>query len=351
MDRGEKTVRDIRCAVLLALIAGCIPLIVSSPYVVGQLTLYFIWACLVAQWNLVFGIAGIMSLAQVAIFAVGGYAAAMLSLYLDINYWFAWVLGAFVAVVVSFFIGFATVRMRGEYVAILTLAISVMLYAIVVTDVHCYRYDGQICLNFTGGTRGLVKFGDFGWIDLLGYKSRYLGNYYLGLGILTLSFVTTVVLIHSPYGMAFRALRDNEALGRTRGLNFKKYQMVVFSLAGFFSGLAGGIYAASLKTIGPTVLGLDLLLALLAMMVVGGQGSIWGPILGSAVLMLLDEVLKSTGQMRSSILALLTVVFVIFLPRGLAGMLEDLGNRLVQKKDETGVKGIERPGVPMKGAR
>lgn len=327
-EPAHLALRDTAIALVLTLGMALLPLNGPSTYVVGQLTLFCLWACLAVQWNLVFGFAGIMSLAQVTIFGVGGYAAAMLALYLEISFWLAWVLGGLVAVAVSFVIGLATLRMRGEYVAIVTLAIGVMIYAVVVTDVECYRYVGAVCHNFTGGTRGLLKYGDFGWIEVLGYKDRALGDFYLALALLSVCMIATIVLVHSPFGLAFRALRDNEPLGRTRGLSFRKYQLFVFTLAGFGTGLAGGLYAGFLKTIGPTVLGLDLLLMVLAMMIVGGRGSLWGPLLGTAVLMFLDELMKSSGQWRSSVLAGATILFVLLFPKGLAGMLSSLGSAL-----------------------
>ena len=116
------------------------PLLDPGNYVLSQFALLFIWAAVVTQWNLVFGIAGILSLGHMAIFAIGGYATAMVGLYLNWNLWAALPVGALASVIASVLMGAATLRLRGPYVAIMTLAISQVLYSLILTDVECFTY-------------------------------------------------------------------------------------------------------------------------------------------------------------------------------------------------------------------
>ena len=295
------------------------PFFLSGRYVIGQLTLFFIWATIVTQWNLVFGVAGIFSLAQLALFAFGGYSTAMLGLYLNWNLWAALPMGGSAAVVLSLIIGLACLRLRGPYVALLTLAISQVMYLLIITDTACFYMESVTCRNFTGGTRGFAKYGDFGFRELLGYKYMAHGDYYLALTVLALATAFSIFVIHSPLGAAFQALRDNPEYARSRGISRFKFQMLVFASSAFFTGLAGGVYSGYYKVMGANTLYISLLLFLLAMMVIGGLGQTWGPLLGAAALMLADEALKDYPDYRAMGVGAALVIFVLLWPRGIAG--------------------------------
>jgi branched-chain amino acid transport system permease protein len=320
--------RDILIGAVLLLVAVAIPFLFGGRYVLGQLTMFFIWATVVAQWNLVFGVAGIFSLAQMAIFAAGGYATGMLGLYLDWNLWFALPLGGLAAVLFSLVVGLACLRLRGPYVALLTLAIAQVMYLLIITDTECFFMDGVTCRNFTGGTRGLAKYGDFGFRELLGYQQMAWGTYYLALGVLTLAVAFSIFIIRGPLGTAFQALRDNGDYAVSRGISRFKFQLLVFACSAFFTGLAGGVYAGYYGVMGANTLYLSLLLFLLAMMIVGGLGRTWGPLLGAAALMLADEVLKDFPDYRAMGLGAILVLFVLLLPDGLSGAAERAMTRL-----------------------
>lgn len=305
---------------LLLATAVAVPFIFNINYLVTQVTLTFIYATVVTQWNLVYGVAGIFSLAQMALFAVGAYAAAMLGFYFGWSLWIAMPVAAMITVVVSVLIGLACLRLRGPYVALLTLAIAQVLYLVIVNDTDCYTTEGSGCLPFFGGVRGLTRFGELGFREWLGDDWR-LGNYFVALALLALALIFSAVIMRGPLGLAFRALRDNPGLARSRGISRFKYQIWVFALSAFFTGLAGAFYAANYKSIGPTVFSFSLLLFLIAMMTVGGIGTLWGPLLGAILLMGTDEVLRDYQEWRDIGLGLLLVVFVILLPQGLVGLI------------------------------
>ena len=304
--------------VLLAL-AIALPFVFQVNYVITQVTLLFVWGTVVTQWNLVYGVAGIFSLAQMALFAVGAYAAAMLGFYLEWSLWLAMPVAALITVVVSVLIGLACLRLRGPYVALLTLAIAQVLYLVIVNDTDCFTTEGSGCLPFFGGVRGLTRFGELGFREWLGQDWR-LGHYFVALALLALALTFSAVIMRGPLGLAFRALRDNPGLARSRGISRFKYQIWVFALSAFFTGLAGAFYAANFKAIGPNVFSFSLLLFLIAMMTVGGIGTLWGPLLGALLLMGVDEGLKEVQDWRDIGLGLLLVAFVILLPQGLAGL-------------------------------
>jgi len=325
--------RDVVVTLILVVLAATVPYLTSTRYIVTQTTLFFIWAIVVTQWNLVLGVAGIFSLAQMALFAAGAYTTAMLGYYWGVPIALAMLAAAIIVVILSVIIGLACLRLRGPYVALLTLAIAQMLYLLIVNDTDCFTNPPSGCMPLFGGVRGISRFGDLGFRALLGSK-WYIAHYYLGLVLLALAIIVSIVIIRGPLGLAFQALRDNPGYAMSRGISRFKYQLWVFAVSAFFTGLAGGFYAAQFAVVGPTVFSLSQLLLLLSMMVVGGLGRIWGPVLGALLLMLADEGVRELGDWRDIGLGLILILFVVLFRRGLTGAFEDLWRRL-------------RPGKPL----
>lgn len=314
----------IALGLLLVVCLAFLPMFVSSRYMLGQLILFFIWVGVVTQWNLVLGVAGIFSLAQMMVFAVGGYVTAMLVVHLGWSIWPAFLAGGLAAVAVSTIVGVATLRLRGAYVALLTLAMTSAVQSLIVVDTTCYSFVDGTCLTLTGGASGLSRFSDFGFREMLGYKNAMVGNYYLGLSLVVAGSVFAFAIINSPLGHAFQALRDNPVCASARGIGRAKYQVLVFSLSAFFTGLFGGFYAGHFKAIGPTVLDIPTLLFLMSAMIVGGVGRFWGPVLGCAVLMVFDDFVKDYAEWRMVGIGIFTVVCVILFPSGIVGLIERL---------------------------
>ena len=310
--------RDIIICLVLTAIMALVPLFIGTRYIITQMTLFFIWTIVVTQWNLVLGVAGIFSLAQMALFAVGAYATAMLGYYFAVPMLVAMPLAGIVTVAVSIVIGLACLRLRGPYVALLTLAIAQVIYLIVVNDTACFTNPPSGCMPLFGGVRGFSRFGDLGFRSLMGSK-WYVAHYYVGLGLTALAVLFAIAIIRGPLGLAFQALRDNPGYAMSRGVSKFKYQLWVFGLSAFFTGLAGAFYAIQFGVVGPIVFSLAMLLFLLAMIVVGGMGTVWGPLLGAAILMLADEGMREFGDWRAIGLGLLLAIFVILLPRRPSG--------------------------------
>lgn len=313
--------RDLAVCLGLMTLMALLPAVIGTRYVLTQITVFFIWGIVVTQWNMVLGVAGIFSLAQMALFAVGAYTTAMLGYYFALPMPLAMLIAALVTVLVSLIVGLACLRLKGPYVALLTLAIAQVIYLIVVNDTACFTNPPSGCMPLFGGVRGFSRFGDLGFRDLLGSK-WYVGHYYVGLGLLGLAVLFSVLILRGPVGLAFQALRDNPGYARSRGVSQLKYQLWVFGLSAFMTGLAGAFYAVQFGVVGPIVFSMSMLLFLLAMIVVGGMGTIWGPVLGAAALMLADEGLREVGDWRDIGLGFLLAGFVILMPRGLVGLLK-----------------------------
>lgn len=320
---GRPAAFDVTVALLLIAAAAMVPVLVDSRYVLGQITLALFYACIASQWNLVFGFAGIFSLAPLAIFAVGGYATAMLCFFLGWSVWAALLPGALVAVAFSGLVGLACLRLSGVYVALLTLAVTQVMYLLISTDTECFVQVGTVCRQLTGGPGGFSRFGDLGTRELL-RGNWMIGNYAIVCAMFVLVMASTWVIVKSPIGLAFRAIRDNPGYAVARGVNRFRVQLLVFGISAFFMGLAGGVYAGHFQVIGPTILQLPTLMFIIAIVVIGGVGTFWGPLVGTIVLVGADELMREAGEFRTLGLGLIIATAIVLMPKGLVGRMRQL---------------------------
>ncbi|HSH43044.1 MAG TPA: branched-chain amino acid ABC transporter permease, partial [Arenicellales bacterium] len=143
-----------------------------------------------------------------------------------------------------------------------------------------------------------------------------------------LAGVFTFVIIRSPIGLAFQALRDNRAYAVSRGISQFKFQLIVFCASTFFTGLAGAFYAVHFKVVTPNILSFSLLLLVLAMIVVGGIGRRWGPIVGAVVLTVSDQLLRKYSGFHAMGLGLIIILFIVLQPDGVVGGMAERWSRL-----------------------
>lgn len=326
--------RDFVIFAILLGVALAFPFFGVPRFILAAVLIMYCYATVVSQWNLVFGLAGIFSLAQVAIFAFGAYSTALLGRYLEWELWYTFPVAGVGGILFSILIGLACLRLRGIYVALLTLAVSQMMFVLIQTDAACSALNKiknpKSCVSFTGGSQGLGDFGSFGWRAVLGGRNWMTGDYYTMLGLLVVGLIVTYLITRSRMGLAFRALRDNEELARSRGISQYKYQLLVFGASAFLTAAAGGFYAAHFGAVGINLFAFPLLLFLISMLVVGGIGRLWGPLLGAALLMSADEVFKEFSDWRNVGLGIVVLLFMIFLPDGLAGGIDKLHKLVVR---------------------
>lgn len=318
-------------ALLLLAAMSALPFIVTERYALGEIITFLIWASVAVQWNVLTGHAGVFSLGQMLFFAIGSYCVAMLAAYLGLSPWLSMPVAGLAAAIAALLIGFACLRLAAAYVALLTFAIAYMVYTLIITDSACYVTTGGTCIPFFGGTNGFSQFLDFGFRKLL--KGNWIvGNYFSVLAVFALSFIASIIVIHGRLGLAFSATSDSAIYAASRGINRKKFQIIAFVVTAFFTGLAGAGYAAHFRFAGPSLFELSTLMFVLSMIIVGGLKSTWGPVFGAAVMMILVEVGKSMGDVRNTLVGLVLVIFVLLLPKGLAGAWAVLVDRLRRPK-------------------
>lgn len=291
----------------LAVVAGAaaLPLLRPNEYLLHVLVITFIYMMVNQAWNLVLGVSGIWSFAQIAIFAIGGYTSGLLAIHLGLSPWIAMPVGGLVAMVVGILLGIPAFRVTGIYVALLTFAFNEVVRLLIVTDDR----NGP-----TGGAFGLSGLPGF-----FGDAAGKAPDYWLALALLVIVSLVVWRVMYSPIGVAFASLRENPRYAMGRGIDRFRYQLLVFGVSSFLTGVAGAFYAHYLSIIQPQIMGLALSTNLVAMIVVGGLGTFAGPIVGTAVLMFLLEFLRVTDQLRFIFLGVVLLVIIVAMPEGLVG--------------------------------
>jgi len=285
-------------------------------YLVTLLILFFMQAVVAQSWNLIMGYGGIYSFAQVALFAVGGWTTGVLAHSLGWNPFLSVLFAPVLATAAALLIGLPTLRLRGTYVVLLTLAFHEL--------ARVFAINGPRFIS--GGGYGLVTVATFPLGDAVGaQRNTYL--YYLALAVFGLATFVIWRVIHSPLGAAATALRDSETYAVSRGVNQFRVRLILFATSAFFTGLAGGYMTHYEGGISTSVFDLSRLIDLLAMIVIGGWGTFGGPILGAAIVIGLDQVLVGIGDYRALAEGLIVAVIAVFAPRGLWPIIRDAYDR------------------------
>ncbi len=275
-------------------------------YLITLLILFFVQAVVAQSWNLIMGYGGIYSFAQVALFAVGGWTSGVLVHSLGWNPFFAILFAPLVAVVAALGIGLPTLRLRGVYVVLLTIAFHELARVFAVTGPRF----------ISGGGYGLVTVQTFQFGNAIG-DQRTIYLYYLAGLIFAIATFSIWRVIHSPLGVAMTALRDSETYAVSRGINQFQVRILVFAISAFFTGLAGGYSTHYNGGISTTIFDFPRIIDLLAMIVIGGWGTFAGPILGAGLVIGLDQYLVALGDYQTLLLGLALAGIAVFAPQGL----------------------------------
>ena len=295
-----------RAVVTVAIVAGFLTaLFFGGNYGLRLATVFAMYATLALSWNIIGGFAGYPSFATAAFFGLGTYASAILQS-LGMPMPVAWMLGGLIAAGFAAVIGLAILHLKGHYFAIASLALVEVLRELV-----------NINAELTGGGMGLnlpVTRGD------ITQQAIYFLAAMLGLALITQ--LVTAVVHRGKLGFALRCIQQNEDAAVMLGVNARLFKAAGFTLSALFPGVAGGIYASWVHYIDPGDV-FDILLSVkpLVMVLVGGLGTLFGPVIGAAVFLGLEEaVWRSFLTIHAAVLGGLIVALVLFLPNGLMSL-------------------------------
>lgn len=291
-----------------------------------NLTLIFIMFSM--SFNLVFGFTGYMPLSHIGIWAVGAYTSAILATKSGANVWLAMLMGAIMAAIFSYVIGMLSFRVKGHYFAILTLAFSEILIIIAINWVDLT--GGAMCIVGIPAPEihipGILHFV---------FSSR-ISYYYLFL-IVTLGVLYFLWrLLRSPLGRTFVAIREDETLAQSMGLKTLDFKLLSFCISGFIAGLSGALFCHYQQILGPSNFAFAYLAQVLAVIMVGGTRTFWGPVAGCLILVPLPELLRGFARYRLLIFGILLIVTIIYAPKGLVGFFEEYRAKRHQLKEPLG---------------
>ena len=295
----------------------------GSPYVVNIFITALIYITLGLGLNIVVGVSGLLNLGYVAFYAIGAYTYAILNYYFGFGFWVCLPLGALVATILGVLLGFPILRLRGDYLAIVTLGFGEIIRLLLTN------------FEFTQGPRGIREIappGFFG-IDLnvavkpvlLEYVPTMDTNLDLNQALLFLIILAVVILTvgavfrleNSRLGRAWLALREDEIACQAMGVDRIMTKLTAFALGATWAGLAGVVFAAQVTFIDPSSFSFMESVMVLSIVVLGGMGSIPGVIIGAVVLILLPEYLRTFSDYRMLLFGAAMVLMMVFRPGGL----------------------------------
>jgi branched-chain amino acid transport system permease protein len=278
------------------------------PFRVFQLTMVLVYAVALLGLNLLVGHAGQISLGHGAFFAVGAYVTAILMHAWDTPYLVTLPVAAVAAFVLGLAFGLPAVRLRGLYLALVTLAIAIFLVPLL------KRFEGV-----TGGSMGLtlVKPVPPAWTGLA--DDQWL--YFLALIVAVASALLCHSLLRSRVGRALHAVRDNETAAEVMGVRLSSYKTLAFAWSAMFAGAAGCVYTWVIGFVSPDSFTVNLSITLLAGIVVGGLGSMSGPLLGGLFVMFVPSISQDVNEAAPGVIFGLLIIAVMYVaPTGLAGL-------------------------------
>ena len=301
--------------VALAIILAILPLATQlDPFwahIVNEMAIYVILAM---GMNLAMGYGGQINLAMGGLFGVGAYTTAIILLH-NGSFPVAFVVSALLGTLVAALIGLPALRVRSHYLALVTLGLGIALN-IIFTNWEAV----------TGGAIGLTSI-PVASIGPLQFDDDTKMSY-LFFGIMLATLLIAAVFVHSRFGRNLKGMRDDPIAARSMGINVGIYQLTCFAFSGFYAGIAGSLYAVWLSYISPTSFDLNQSIFILAQTLVGGMGTLIGPLIGPILLVGLQQYLLSFGDLQLIIYGALIVVMVLIARGGVAGGLIALWQRL-----------------------
>lgn len=299
---------------LAALLLVALPLAVQAlggAYAYRVATVCAIFAILGVSMQLITGVAGLLSLGHAAFYGVGAYTAAKLGTWLGWPFLLTLPAAGAVTMLVGLVVAVPTMRLVSIYFAVATLGLGQMIYVTL--------------LNWVGFTRGPLGISGIPGISILGWDLSSAGGTYMVAAAVALFAVFVAHRVaHSYHGTALRALREDDQCAAAMGLDVPRLKLQVFAVSSFLAGLAGALWAHSTGFVSPTDFRFSESILILAMVVVGGLGSIPGAVVGAVLLALLPEALRFAGDVRNIVVGLVMFGCILFLPRGLLGEIETL---------------------------
>lgn len=300
---------------VLILFAIVFPLISNNDYFIHIMTLSFIWMIGVYGLNLLAGYTGYLSLAHAGFFAIGAYSLGLLTVKAEMNFWPALFLSLVITGIIGFFAGLISLRTKEHFFAIYTLCVGYIIYLVI------DKWD-----SLTEGVRGLIGIPAPADIGPLSFETLQ-SHYYLVLFFLLLVVLIMYRIVHSLSGRTYIAIRNSEDLAQTIGISTMKNKLTVFVISTVIAGLSGALYASFVRFIGPDIGSIAIVFDFLTYLLVGGIGTLSGPIVGTLLIVVLSQRLQFLQDYRMLVFGPVLTLLIIFYPRGIVGAVAAWGQK------------------------
>ena len=292
-----------------------LPQVVRNEYYLQVLTLAYVWAIATYGLNIILGFTGQLSLAHAGFFGIGAYTAGLLSTEQHISFWVGLPAAVGLSAIVGYGLGSLCLRSKGHYFAIFTLAVGIIIHLVI-----------QKWESVTHGHIGVIGIPGPGALGPVRFETTT-ARCYLVLALLVFTMVASRRILHSRVGRAFIAVRESEALAASVGIDVMGAKRMAFTLSAACAGLAGALYAGFIGYLGPEVASVEVTFNTLLYLMVGGLGSISGPLTGTFIVYGLSQVLQILQDYQMIIFGAALVLLIIFLPGGLAGAVRRMQRR------------------------
>jgi branched-chain amino acid transport system permease protein len=307
--------------VVLALLL-IFPMVVTQIFPLQVMILVFMYAMLGVAWNIMGGYAGMFSFGQAAFFGIGAYTSSFLLMTFHVNPWIGLIAGGAVAALVAAAIGYPCSNLRGHYFAIASIAFA---------EIVRVHFNNWTLVNAAEGIS--LPMLDESFINFMFHNSK-VPYYYIMLAFLIIALVVCYFVAQSKMGYYFRAIKESHDVAEVLGVNVVRYRLIAIMISAFLSAMAGTFYAQYVLYIDPEsvmLLAISVQIVLLSML--GGAGSVMGPVIGAAVLIPIAEVTRVWLGHRGTgvdmlIYGFLITIISVYQPQGVWGLLSRIGNRI-----------------------
>ncbi len=325
---------------IAVIVLGILPLLWRNDYIISLLTLIFIYTIFTQSWNITIGFCGIWNFGQLAIIALGGYASGLLTVKVGLSPWLALPVGVIAGGVVAIIMVLPSIKLRGIYASMLTFAFAEVVRLLIVAD----------STGFTGGVFGLT--GVRGLFDGLSPEGALRAYYWFALFLAAVIMLLMHRMMNSPFGMGLVSLRESIRFSIGMGIDRRVQFIAATAISGLIAGLGGAVYACYYHAISPSIMGLAPMGLFVTMVVVGGLGTVRGPIIGVFVVMIISEALRDAGMWRLVVQGALLLIVLAFVPAGVDGLLSRGFSRVKEwmNVEKPGGAAAEGVGAPPDGA-
>ena len=292
---------------LLIALALVFPYMVSNTYFLSVMTQSYIFAIAALGLNLITGYTGQFNLAHGGFMAIGAYAVGLLTTDYQWGFWTAFAAAGAICGVIGYLVGVISLRMTGHVFSIFTLCVGYIIYLLI--------EKWEVVTHGAVGVMGIPAPTGFGGLEFDSAK----GQYYLVLVFLIVGAYIMHRIVHSLLGRSFVAVRNSEALAEALGIPLARTKRLAFVLSVIYAGLAGGLYAGVVRFLGPDLAATHHTFELVMFMLVGGIGTILGPILGSILVPWMTQSLQFLQDYRMVVFGPVLILLLIFVPNGIVG--------------------------------